>query len=541
MINYIEKYPLASIALFTILLLVVNLGIPEVTIMEARNFITAREMIQDNNWLLTTMNGEARYQKPPLPTWLTAISGLTFGVNSLFALRLPAAIMVLILGITSYFLSKELKISNKHSLYNSLILITSFYVFAIINEAPWDIFTHGFMAIGLLFLLKFFNDEKINWKNVLLVGVFIGFSIMSKGPVSLYALFLPFVIAYGVVFKFKKLKEKTVPIIAFIILFLVIGGWWFTYVRLVNPETFLAVANKETGNWSSYNVRPFYYYWSFFTQSGIWTIPAFVGLLYPYLIKRVTNKKAYRFSFLWTILAVILLSIIPEKKARYLMPVLIPLALNTSFYINYLINEFTNWKSKKETFPIYFHFGLVGTLGILAPFGLYFLLKGSISQYLVSFILTSISLFTLGFLIWKNLSKKKITPLFYYTVLFVVSVFLFGLPISKHFNKNETYNSISSLKKLEEQHQITTFSIDEVTPELIWDYNGKIENIYKEEQLELPKLASFGLLIMNKDTSFIQQKLAPNFNLQNLETYNINFGAKQKERLIRQFYLVSKK
>jgi len=541
MIKYIEKYPLASIALFTILLLVVNLGIPEVTIMEARNFITAREMIQDNNWLLTTMNGEARYQKPPLPTWLTAISGLAFGVNSLFALRLPAAIMVLILGITSYFLSKELKISNKHSLYNGLVLITSFYVFAIMNEAPWDIFTHGFMAIGLLFLLKFFNDEKINWKNVLLVGIFIGFSIMSKGPVSLFALFLPFVIAYGVVFKFKKLKEKTVPIIAFIILFLIIGGWWFTYVRLVDPATFLAVANKETGNWSSYNVRPFYYYWSFFTQSGIWTIPAFVGLLYPYLIKRVTNKKAYRFSFLWTILAVILLSIIPEKKARYLMPVLIPLALNTSFYINYLINEFTNWKSKKETFPIYFHFSLVGTLGILAPFGLYFLLKGSISQYLVSFILTSISLFTLGFLIWKNLSKKKITPLFYYTVLFVVSVFLFGLPISKHFNKNETYNSISSLKKLEEQHQITTFSIDEVTPELIWEYNGKIENIYKEEQLELPKLASFGLLIMNKDTSFIQQKLAPNFNLQNLETYNINFGAKQKERLIRQFYLVSKK
>ena len=83
MVKYIEKHPITSIALFTILLLIVNLGVPEVTIMEARNFITAREMIQDNNWLLTTMNGEPRYQKPPLPTWLTAISGLIFGVNSL--------------------------------------------------------------------------------------------------------------------------------------------------------------------------------------------------------------------------------------------------------------------------------------------------------------------------------------------------------------------------------------------------------------------------------------------------------------------------
>lgn len=43
--------------------------------MEARNFNSAREMINHNNWVLTTMNGEARYEKPPLPTWLAAISG----------------------------------------------------------------------------------------------------------------------------------------------------------------------------------------------------------------------------------------------------------------------------------------------------------------------------------------------------------------------------------------------------------------------------------------------------------------------------------
>lgn len=51
-----------------------NLDVLDVTIMEARNFITAREMTLDGNWLLTTMNGEPRYQKPPLPTWLAAIS-----------------------------------------------------------------------------------------------------------------------------------------------------------------------------------------------------------------------------------------------------------------------------------------------------------------------------------------------------------------------------------------------------------------------------------------------------------------------------------
>jgi len=80
-----------------------------------------------------------------------------------------------------------------------------------------------------------------------------------------------------------------------------------------------------------------------------------------------------------------------------------------------------------------------------------------------------------------------------------------------------------------------------VTPELIWQYNGKIQNVYKNEQLKIPKEGSFGLLLMNKDTSIFKNKLSSNYTLENLETYNINFGAKQKERLIRQFYLVSKK
>ena len=69
--------------------------------MEARNFVTAREMITDGNWLLTTMNGEARYEKPPLPTWLSAISASLFGISA-FAMRLPALFMVFLLGLFCY-------------------------------------------------------------------------------------------------------------------------------------------------------------------------------------------------------------------------------------------------------------------------------------------------------------------------------------------------------------------------------------------------------------------------------------------------------
>jgi 4-amino-4-deoxy-L-arabinose transferase-like glycosyltransferase len=253
-----------------------------VTIMEARNFITAREMVNDGNWILTTMNGEARYQKPPLPTWLTAISGLLFGIKSVLALRFPAILMVIVTGIASYLLSNKLLKNTSQSLINALITITSFYVIGIIIEAPWDIFTHGFMLVAILHLFQLFEKQNQYWKHTLIAGLFFGLSILSKGPISFYALLLPFLIAYGITYKFKNFRPKYFSLFSFLIIALLIGGWWYLYIRVTDPETFLEIANKETGNWGSYNVRPFYYYWSFFIQSGMWTILAFTSLIYPY-------------------------------------------------------------------------------------------------------------------------------------------------------------------------------------------------------------------------------------------------------------------
>ena len=50
----------------------VNNGSVYEDIMESRNLVTAHEMIEYDNWLVPTMNGELRLEKPPLPTWVAA-------------------------------------------------------------------------------------------------------------------------------------------------------------------------------------------------------------------------------------------------------------------------------------------------------------------------------------------------------------------------------------------------------------------------------------------------------------------------------------
>ena len=350
--NYILLLVLTCAAIFF-----VNLNALPINIMEARNFITAREMLHDGHWLLTTINGEPRYQKPPLPTWLTAFSAAIFGIKSVWALRLPAALMSLCLVFFSYKFAKKLILyfpfggdgegAKRYAFISALVMATSFYIVASARDGQWDIYTHGFMMGCIYLLYLFFTGETHKYRNALLAGLFFGCSFLSKGPVSLYALLLPFLIAFGIVYKYKNFNTKWIALFAFLIVAFVVSAWWHWYTMKFDPAA-AAITKKETTNWINYEIKPFYYYWSFFTQSGVWTIPAFIGLLYPYLKNRVFNKKAYLFTLLWTIISVVLLSLIPEKKSRYLLPVLIPMALNTGFYIEYLFRKFKELKDKKR-------------------------------------------------------------------------------------------------------------------------------------------------------------------------------------------------
>ena len=299
--RYFKERHLLLLSLICIAIFIPHLDALWVNVMEARNFVTAREMLQDSNWLLTTLNGEPRYQKPPLPTWLSAGSALLFGVKSVFAMRIPAAIITIVLILISYTFTKKLTGNTRYAFISSLILATSFFIVFSGRNGQWDIFTHGFMMAAIYQLYLFFSTPEKKYQRMLLAALFFGCSFMSKGPVSLYGLLLPFLIAYGFVFKFKRSKKSILPILLFLVVALLLSGWWHLYTYVYDTKMVLATTTKETTNWTSYNIRPFYYYWSFFTQSGIWCIPAFIALLYPYLKDKVFFKKGYQFTLLWTL------------------------------------------------------------------------------------------------------------------------------------------------------------------------------------------------------------------------------------------------
>ncbi len=526
--------------LITGLLLFSGLDKVEVNIMEARNFVTAREMVHNNEYLLTTLNGEPRYQKPPLPTWLTAASGNTFGFDSLYAMRAPVALVTFLLVFAFYHCSRLLGLSSSQSFNNSLILITSFYIFFSGRDNQWDMYTHGFMLMSIFFLWKTFQKESGCFRNSLLSGLFLGFSLLSKGPVSLYALFLPFILSYIAIYKISW-RKSGIYLLNMLITGLVVGFSWYAYVRLKDPGYFHAIASKEVTNWTSYETKPFYYYWNFFIQSGIWALPSLAALIYPYLKTRVSNLKAYRFSILWTILAVVFLSLIPEKKVRYLVPALIPLALTTGFYIEYLFDRYKSRLEKRERAWVSFSFGIISIVGFIFPIALLYLLKGGITDYLFIYITSSALVLLCAIFIIKGLLSNDFSNVFYSTVaLFTIAV-IAVFPMSGKLFLNPDFSPASKALSIEKQYNVKTYSQTDIAPEIVWDFGKPIPKIQqKVNQINLPVEKQFGLLVDTKDTSSVKS-LFPKFKVVKVGRIDQNYRDNDKSRLIKEYYLISSK
>lgn len=507
---------LLAIVLVCLAIFFPHLDVVEVNIMEARNFISAREMLQFDNWLHTTMNLEPRYEKPPLPTWLTAASASIFGLENLVALRLPAALSATFLIFSFYFFSLKLGLVKKQAFVASLILSTSFYIIFSGRNGQWDIFAHAFMFFAIFKLFAAFETNSKDWTSWILAGIFLGFSTMSKGPVSFFALLLPFLIAYGIVFRFKNFKPKIIPMLSCLVLFAVVGLSWGLYIYITDTSTAEFIANKETRSWANREVKPFYHYWSFFIQSGAWAYFSLIGLLYPFMIKRVTDKKLYVFSLIWTLSTVVLLSMVPEKKERYLLPVLIPMALNTSFYINYLLEK-SKELPKIDRYLANFGFGLIGVVGLVFPFGVYQFFKGELDPHWVAFFLSSFTLFFIGILIFYWIRKKAYEKCFYGMVLLLCSIVLFAFPMADLLTDNEKYLSAGTTREIEGMKGLELYCTDRIiSPEIIYDLGETVKRIKSSDQL--PQEGKFGLLAYQT----IPEEIKQEFDMEFIAQFDIN-------------------
>ena len=283
--KYISVFLLVIICLISF---VPNLGVFDPSLMEARNFVTAREMVQDGNWLLPTMNGEYRLAKPPLPTWITALAMLLIGNSeNVFALRLPAVFAGIVLVLSIYFFV-FIKTKNKEQAFISGIIgATSLLILQMARTGSWDIHCHAWMLAAISCWVYALSADKVKSNWLFVSALFMGLSFMSKGPVSFYTILLPYIIASLAMKDFSIRKLQFSQGILFLIILVIVSFWWPVYVYFNKAEIGMAVMKTEATAWASRHVRPFYFYFHFPVYIGIWTIPLLASFFWKYAREKV--------------------------------------------------------------------------------------------------------------------------------------------------------------------------------------------------------------------------------------------------------------
>lgn len=163
-------------------MLLFRLGASPIYILdEAKNAQCAREMLQRNDWVVPTFNGELRTDKPVLHYYFMMIAYKVFGVNE-FAARFFSAILGILTVIITYLFTK--RFTNAITAFcSALVLVASthfLFEFRLSVPDPYLIF---FITTGLLTAYTYLQRNKFIY--LLLAGVSFALATLAKGPVAI--------------------------------------------------------------------------------------------------------------------------------------------------------------------------------------------------------------------------------------------------------------------------------------------------------------------------------------------------------------------
>lgn len=475
-------FPISVFAFFS------NIWVRPADLMEARNFITAREMIENNNFIIPTLNGFLRFEKPPFPTWLTAwIMKITGNISDEYILRIPVALCSILFIILLYYFVKLMTKDRVKSFITSFVGTTTFMIIKVGNENTWDIYTYIFAFGAITFMVKGFQNEKL--KDFIMSGIFISISILSKGPVGIYGLIFPFLISYTIIFGFKDYKKNLKNLIIMLVITIILSSIWAFIVYFKYPEIFLNILKKEKATWTSRHTRSFIYYIDYFVYMGIWIFFSVMAVIYPWSKNRNNDKNFSKFIFIWNILVILFLSFIKMKKKRYGVPIYMTSIIEVGMICSYYYNKFWYELKKSDKILLYIQGIFMTIICFAIPCLLYLkgYLKGIVNwQYILIIFLIFIPFgyLTINFFIKKKSSLIKFIIFGSGMLLLIVNLTTNWFIEENIIRKTNEYIDYKKIKLVRKNPPIFDIYGKNYEIEDVWRVGKKIKNY--EEGMKLP-------------------------------------------------------
>jgi 4-amino-4-deoxy-L-arabinose transferase-like glycosyltransferase len=303
---------------------------------EGRYAEMAREMFVSGDWITTRLNGIKYFEKPPLQTWMNALTFTVFGLGEWQARLWTGLCGLLGIVLTGYAGSKVF--NPRVGFYAALVLGSSFFWVACGQIDSLDMGLTGMMTIALCALLIAQRDgagegERRNWMLACWAGM--ALSVLSKGLIGVV---LPggVLVLYTLITRDWKLWGR-LHLGKGLLLFFAIAAPWFVLVGLENPEQprfffirehferFLLKNHHREAAW-----------WTFFALTMVGIVP-WLGVLLQSLalgFRREPGKfRPCLMLLIWVLFILAFFTKSNSKLPGYILPIFPALALLVANYL----------------------------------------------------------------------------------------------------------------------------------------------------------------------------------------------------------------
>ena len=198
---------------------------------ESRYAEIARLMVETNDWLALYVDYDFPFwAKPPLSTWLTALSFKTFGINEFWA-RFPSymvhVLLLLILGL------KTKKMGTPFWLPAFILLTTPEFLLHT-GVVSTDTFLGFCVVLAMLSFWEAMHKDRVTIWNYLFF-IMLGLGLLAKGPL-IFVFTIPVITSWMIIHKIKlQILLKKFPWAIGSLLILLIAFPWYILMEQRSP------------------------------------------------------------------------------------------------------------------------------------------------------------------------------------------------------------------------------------------------------------------------------------------------------------------
>ncbi len=303
---------------------------------EARFALLARGMVEEGHWWVPYLEGQAHMEKPPLFVWAIALLSLVGGGVTEFTSILPAALSG-IGGVAGTFVLGRRLFGLRAGLLASLILATSPGYFWHARIVFADMTVTLFIIWSAWAFWGATGSPRRQRRWMALFYLFVGLAFSAKGPTGL----MP-ILAFGA-FLFAEegwAGLRTLrPLMGIGILALVSAPWAIPFALHRGETNYVhAVLLKDYlgwyfGRWKSL-WELFFVLGPLFVAFLPWSLFLPVAFREGYLRAEAGARRKFTFLLFWVLAYLIVITLMAEKRTRYLLPMYPALALMVGWFFD---------------------------------------------------------------------------------------------------------------------------------------------------------------------------------------------------------------